>query len=465
MSILANQSLTPIESRQQLVDYFANAAKPKQDWLIGCEYEKFPYRFNTLKPVSYDEPDGLRDFLLAMKDFGWQPIMEDDNIIGLTRGASAITFEPGGQVELAGAPLATLHEIAAEHDQHLIEINEIGERLHIGFLGMGFHPTARREDLPLVPKERYRIQYKHMPEYGTMGHDMMLRTCTVQVNLDYANEADMVKKFRVGLALQPIATLLFASSPFTEGQPNGYDSYRMHVWTDVDKTRCSAPPFVFEKSFGFERYTDYALDVPMQFVYRDGRYIDCYGQSFRDFMQGKLPAMPGQTPVISDWTNHLTTLFPDVRLKKVLEMRGADSGDAPMLLALPSFWVGLLYDDIACDAAAQMIKAWNEEDRQQMKADVPKLGFKTKVRGKPIWEVAEAVLFLAQQGLRRRAFRLHGGADETRYLDILFNLVESQQNRADELLMNVENFKNFGMQNVFDKGRLRPETKSDSALF
>jgi glutamate--cysteine ligase len=463
MSILASQSNTPLTSRNELVRYFAEASKAKSEWLIGCEHEKFPYRLDTLKPVSYDEPKGLRDFLNGLKDFGWQPIMEGENIIGLTRQNSAITFEPGGQIELAGAPLSNLHETSAENEQHLTEVCEIGDQLGIGFLGMGFHPTARREDIKLVPKERYQIQKKHMPDYGKMGLDMMLRTCTVQVNLDYADEADMAKKFRVSLALQPIATALFASSPLTEGKPNGYNSYRMHIWTDVDSARCGSPQFVYEQSFGFERYTDYALDVPMQFVYRGGKYIDCYGQSFRDFMLGKLPAMPGQIPVISDWSNHLTTLFPDVRMKKVLEMRGADSGDPEMLLALPSFWVGILYDSTALDAAEQLIKDWIVEDRLKLKADIPKLGFKAQIRNQSVADVALKAVNLAQQGLRRRACRLHGGVDETRYLDILFNIVESQQNRADQLLMNIENFKEFGIQQVFDTCRLRPSTSENEA--
>jgi glutamate--cysteine ligase len=455
MSLFTTQSEVPVTSRNQLVAYSADACKPKSDWLIGCEHEKFPYRLNNLRPVAYDEANGLRDFMNGMKDFGWEPVMESENIIGLTRGKSAITFEPGGQVELAGAPLPNLHETSAENDQHLTEANEIGERLGIGFLGMGFHPTARREDIAMVPKERYiKIQKPNMPKYGSMGLDMMLRTCTVQVNLDYADEPDMVKKFRVSLALQPIATALFASSPFKEGKPNGFNSYRMHVWTDVDNARCGAPQFVFEDGFGFERYVDYALDVPMQFVYRDGHHVDCYGQSFRDFMNGNLPAMPGQTPIMGDWANHLTTLFPDVRMKKILEMRGADSGDAEMLLALPSFWVGILYDTTAIDAAWDLVKGWTEQDRVNLKADVPKHGLRAEVQGQTVAEIAQRAVTIAQQGLRRRACRLHGGADETRYLDILFNITESGQNRADQLLMSYENFDDFKLRDIFNQCRL-----------
>ena len=465
MSVLLHESDQPITSRKQLVDYFSEAVKPKEEWLIGCEHEKFPYRLSTLKPVSYEEPNGLRDFLNAMKDYGWAAINEGDHIIGLSRGRSAITFEPGGQVELAGAPLLNLHETSAEIDQHLLEVNEIASKLDIGFLGIGFHPTARREDISWVPKERYRIMRDYMKKVGTMGHDMMLRTCTTQVNLDYADEADMIQKFRVGLALQPIATALFASSPFKEGKPNGYASYRMHVWDDTDNARCGPIPFVFEEGFGYERYIDYALNVPMYFVYRDGHYIDCSGQSFKDFLLGKLPAYPGELPTISDWANHLTTLFPDVRLKKVLEMRGGDSGTSEMLLALPSFWVGLLYDGPTLDEASQMIKDWSLEDRKNLRADAARLGFKAHIRGQSVREVAQQTITLAKQGLRRRMNRLHGGADETRYLDILFNFTESGQSRSDQLLMQTTHYENFGMKEVFESCRLLPPPEQKQDLF
>jgi glutamate--cysteine ligase len=464
MSVLLSDSSEPITSRDQLVNYFSRAGKPKTNWRIGCEHEKFAYRLSTLKPVSYDEPNGLRDFLTRMGDFGWKPVMEGDHIIGLSRGYAAISMEPGGQIELAGAPLATLHETSSENDQHLVEVNQIGEAMDIGFLGMGFHPTAKREDIPWVPKERYRIMRQYMPKRGKLGHDMMLRTCTVQVNLDFADEADMVKKYRTSLALQPIATALFASSPFTEGKANDFNSYRMHIWTDTDPDRCGAPEFVYEDGFGFERYTDYALDVPMYFVYRNGQYIDCAGQSFRDFLEGKLPALPKELPTLGDWANHLTTLFPDVRLKKILEMRGADTGDAEMLLALPSFWTGILYDSTACDGAWSLAKNWTAEERQKLRADVPRLGFKAEIGGRKVVDITHDLITLAQQGLRRRAQRLHGGADETRYLDILFNLTESQQNRSDQLLMQMQHFENFTMQKVFDMCRLQAPPERDREI-
>lgn len=457
MSVLTNESDQPLTTREQLVSYFSSAAKPKSEWLIGCEHEKFPYRLTTLKPVSYFEPKGLGDFLVAMQDnFGWKPVIEGRNIIGLTRAGAAISFEPGGQVELSGAPLKTLHETSAEIDQHMIEIFEVAEKLGIGFLGLGFHPTATRDDIALVPKARYEIQKKNMPKHGPMALDMMLRTCTVQVNLDFSDEADMVKKFRTSLALQPIATALFASSPFTEGKLNGFNSFRMHVWENMDPDRSGPAPFAFEDGFGFESYADYAVNVPMQFIYRNGRYVDCYGQSFKDFMSKNLPALPGETPTINDWANHLTTIFPDVRLKRVIEMRGADAGSNEMLLALPSYWVGLMYDDDALDSASQLINDWTAEDRATLHAAVPRLGFNAEVRGRKVGEVVRDTLLISQQGLRRRAHRLHGGVDEARYLDVLFDYVDSNQNRADQLVMQQQHFPDFTMQKLFDMSRLLP---------
>src|SRR5215813_11142922 len=328
---------TPIENRRQLVEYFAAGNKPRADWRLGTEHEKFGFHKETLKPLAYDGPDGIRAMLDGLTRFGWEPLVEGNNIIALTRGKANITLEPGGQFELSGAPLETLHETAEENAQHIEEVN-------------------------WMPKGRYRIMRDYMPRKGKLGLDMMLRTCTVQTNLDFGSEADMVKKFRVSLALQPVATALFANSPFKEGKPAGYKSYRSHIWTDTDPDRCGMLPFVFEEGFGFERYADYMLGVPMYFVYRDGKYIDASGQSFRDFLKGRLPARPGELPTLNDWADHVTTAFPEVRLKRYLEMRGADSGPLPALTALPAFWVGLLYDQTALDAAWDLVKDWTIAD-------------------------------------------------------------------------------------------------------
>ena len=460
MSVLANSPSTLVTHRNQLVEYFSSAEKPKSEWLIGNEHEMFAYRLSTLQPVSYDELGGLKSFLQAMREFGWQPVMEGDNMIGLTRGRSNVSFEPGGQVELAAAPHATLHEVAAEIDQFLLEACSIADICGIGFLGMGFHPTMRRDDVPWVPKNRYSIMRAYMPKRGTMGLDMMGRTCTVQVNLDFASEQDMVSKFRTALALQPIATAIFASSPLVEGKPSGFNSYRMHVWSDVDPDRTGSLPIVFQDGFGYERYTDYALDVPMYFVYRDGNYIDCTGQSFRAFMEGRLPALPGEIPTLNDWANHLTTIFPDVRMKKILEMRGADCGSREMLLALPSFWTGILYDATAHASAWDMVKGWTTENHTQLRADVARHGLQAKVRGQSVADIAQRAITLAQQGLRRRVNRLHGGADETRYLDILFNISESQENAADNILAHLENNPGYSLADVFAANRLTPPAEA-----
>ena len=436
------------------MDYFARGEKSKEDWRIGVQHEKFPYRLSDLSWPSYEEPQGLRQFMQDLRRFNWEPVIEGGNIIGLTRGKAAITFEPGGQIELAGEPLATLHEIDAELRKHLQEACTAGENIGIGFLGLGFHPTARRDEIPRVPKGRYKIMGAYMPKVGRHGLDMMLRTCAVQVNLDYADEIDMARKYRLSLTLQPVATALFASSPFAEGKPSGFNSTRMQMWEDTDPARSGAPELVYDAGFGYECYTDYALGVPMYFLYRDGRYIDCAGQNFRDFMDGKLPALPGERPTITDWANHLTTLFPDVRLKKILEMRGADAGSAGMMQALPSFWAGLLYDSTALDAAWEIAKRWSSEERKQLHTDVPRHGLQAKMRGQNVVDVAAKFVSLSRQGLQRRAL-FDGGKDESHYLDPLFDVIDRKENRADALLKQFGDGK-FDAQRLFDTCRLMP---------
>ena len=346
-----NGDSRPIESRADLLSVFEGGEKPAADWRIGTEHEKFVYRVEDHRAPTYDEKGGIRDLLKGLTEFGWKPVIENGNVIALSGSDGTISLEPAGQFELSGAPLENLHQTCAEAARHLGQCKMIGDRLGLGFLGLGMWPDKTRAELPIMPKGRYAIMLRYMPTVGNFGLDMMLRTCTIQVNLDYASEADMVKKFRVGLALQPVATALFANSPLTEGKPNGYKSFRSHIWEDTDPDRTGMLPFVFEDGFGYERYCDYMLDVPMYFVYRDGKYIDVAGRSFRDFLDGKLPELPGQKPTVSDWTDHLSTAFPEVRLKSFLEMRGADAGRWGRICGLPAFWVGLLYDAQALDAA------------------------------------------------------------------------------------------------------------------
>src|SRR5919107_2549190 len=361
----------PIEGRDDLLSVFSGGEKPRDAWRIGTEHEKFVYRCDDHRAPSWEEKGGIRDLLLGLTEFGWRPIEEDGKVIALAGADGTISLEPAGQFELSGAPLETLHQTCAEAARHLGQCKMIGDRLGLGFLGTGMWPDKARADLPIMPKGRYKIMLDYMPKVGSLGLDMMLRTCTIQVNLDYSSEADMVKKFRVGLALQPVATALFANSPFTEGKPNGYKSFRSHIWEDTDPDRTGMLPFVFEDGFGYERYLDYALNVPMYFVYRDGRYLDVAGESFREFLEGKLPELPGEKPRITDWVDHLSTAFPEVRLKSFLEMRGADGGRWSRICGLPALWVGLLYDDTALDAAWELVKHWKIDQREQLRRDVP----------------------------------------------------------------------------------------------
>jgi glutamate--cysteine ligase len=427
-----------VESKAQLVEYLETGNKPDRSaWRIGSEHEKFIFHRDGHGPLSYageNGKPGIRDVLQGFVDIGWQPVLEGGNLIAATRGGASITLEPGGQFELSGAMLENIHQTCDETSTHLREAREIGERLDIGFLGLGFHPTLKREDVPVMPKARYDIMRSYMPKRGSMGLDMMLRTCTVQVNLDFASEADMVEKFRISLALQPLATALFANSPLREGRPNGFKSLRSHVWTDTDPDRCGTLPFVFEDGMGFERWVDHVLDVPMYFVRRDGRYIDASGQSFRDFMAGRLPALPGEVPTLEDWKDHMTTLSPEVRLKTFLEMRGADGGPWSRLCALPAFWVGLLYDSEAQDAAKELVKAWSPDDVAQMRADVPKMGLMAEIHGRDFASLAKDVLAIADMGLRNRARLSSSGETEQGFLNSLWESAKSGMTPADQIL-------------------------------
>ena len=424
-----------IESRDDLLSVFSGGEKTRERWRIGTEHEKFVYRTDDHRAPSWDEPGGIRDLLTGLTEFGWQPVEEGGKIIALTGTDGTISLEPGGQLELSGAPLKDLHQTCAEAARHLEQVKAVGDRLGLGFLGLGMWPDKARTDLPIMPKGRYRIMLDHMPRVGTLGLDMMLRTCTIQVNLDYASELDMVKKFRVGLALQPVATALFANSPLTEGKPNGYKSFRSHIWEDTDPHRTGMLPFVFEDGFGYERYCDYALDVPMYFVFRKGAYIDCAGESFRAFLDGRLPQLPGERPTVSDWTDHLSTAFPEVRLKSFLEMRGADGGRWSRICALPALWVGLLYDDSALSAAWDLCKHWTIEERETLRHEVPRLALEAAVpSGGTVRELAARVLEIAAAGLNSRAAINTAGDNESGFLDPLREVVATGVTPADRLL-------------------------------
>ena len=435
MSGVISTTGAPITEKRPLVEYMAQGCKPPSNWRIGTEHEKFAYRLKDYSPLPYDGPDGIRALLDGLTQFGWKPVVENGNVIALTGvDNGAISLEPAGQVELSGATVENIHQTCDEVSSHLQQVKAVARKLNIGFLGLGYRPTGRLGDVPWMPKGRYKIMREYMPKKGTRGLEMMLNTCTVQVNLDFDSEATMIQMFRIGLALQPVATALFANSPFKEGKPTGYLSYRSYVWMDTDNERAGMLPFVFDPDFGFERYVDYMLDVPMYFVYRDGKYIDVSGQSFRDFMAGKLPGLPGERPTMGDWENHLTTAFPEVRLKRFLEMRGADGGPWARLCALPAFWVGLLYDTQARDAAWDLVKDWTADERQRLRDEVPRTALKTRFRNRTLREIALDVLEISHSGLCRRARLNNVGMDETSFLRPLFQIAESALTPADELL-------------------------------
>ena len=442
----------PIESRADLLAVFASGEKAKDDWRIGTEHEKFVYRISDHRAPSYDEPGGIRDLLEGLTEFGWKPVIEGGNVIALSGADGNISLEPAGQFELSGAALQNLHQTCSEAARHLGQCKMIGDRLGLGFLGLGMWPDKTRAELPVMPKGRYAIMLEYMPKVGSLGLDMMLRTCTIQVNLYYASEADIVKKFRVGLALQPVATALFANSPFTEGKPNGYKSFRSHIWEDTDPDRTGMLPFVFEDGFGYERYCDYALDVPMYFVYRDGKYVDVAGESFRAFLEGKLPQLPGEKPRLTDWTDHLSTAFPEVRLKSFLEMRGADGGRWSRIRALPALWVGLLYDDQALDAAWNLVKHWTIDQREKLRHEVPKLALDAVTPdGETMTDFATRVLDIAADGLTRRAQLNSAGDNEGGFLDPLRDVVATGMTPADRLLARYHGEWNGDVSHIFEE--------------
>ncbi|AJE49000.1 glutamate--cysteine ligase [Celeribacter indicus] len=441
-----------IESHDDLVAYLMSGCKPRDAWKIGTEHEKFGYCKDTLAPLPYAGERSIKAILEGIQDrFGWNPIFEGEYLIGLEKDGANISLEPGGQLELSGAPLETIHQTCDEVNEHLREVQSVADDIGARFIGLGMAPHWRHEDMPLMPKGRYKLMDAYMDKVGSTGRDMMRRTCTVQVNLDFASEADMVQKFRVALALQPVATALFANSPFREGKLNGHKSWRSYIWRHLDPSRTGMLPFVFEDGMGFERYVDYALDVPMYFVYRDGKYINALGQSFRDFLKGELPAMPGEKPTLSDWADHLTTIFPEARIKKYMEMRGADGGPWRRLCALPAFWVGLLYDQSALDAATDLMRGWSADFRQELRVAASVKGLAAEVGGVKMLDLARESVAIAERGLAARARPGAGGMvpDETHFLNALKDSVDTGKSPADELIERFEGDWNGDVTRVF----------------
>jgi len=444
----------PIERPEQLAEYLADGCKAKEDWRIGTEHEKFGYCQDSLKPLPYSGERSIQAILEGLRDqFSWAPVLEEGNIIGLTKDGANVSLEPGGQLELSGAPLVSIHETCDEVNTHLRDVQTVADGIGAKFIGLGAAPIWTHEQMPMMPKGRYKLMTNYMGRVGTHGTQMMYRTCTVQVNLDFGSEPDMVQKMRVALALQPVATALFANSPFFEGKLNGHKSWRSRIWRDLDPARTGMLPFVFEDGFGFERWADYVLDVPMYFVYRDGKYIDALGQSFRDFMAGKLPALPGETPTLSDWADHLTTCFPEARLKKYIEMRGADGGPWRRLCALPAFWVGLMYDQTSLDAAWDLVRGWDAETREALRVAASVDGLQAQVGSIKMHDLARQAVAISQAGLKARAIKGAGGLieDETHFLNALTDSLETGKVPADELLGKYHNVWNGDLTRIYDE--------------
>ena len=443
-----------IEKYNQLIEYLASGCKPKSDWRIGTEHEKFGYCKETLSPIPYN---GNRSVLAILKglarEYGWKPIKENNRIIGLSKNGANVSLEPGGALELSGAQLQTVFQTCDEVNEHLLEVKSIADKLNIGFIGLGAAPHWKHDEMPIMPKGRYKLMSEYMDKVGTMGKSMMFRTCTVQVNLDFSSESDMVQKMRVALALQPIATALFSNSPFFDGHLTGHKSWRSRIWRSLDPQRTGLLPFVFNEGFGFEAWAEYALDVPMYFVYRDGNYINALGQSFRDFMKGELPALPGELPTLSDWADHLTTIFPEARLKKFIEMRGADAGQWHRLCALPAFWVGICYDQGSLDAAWDMVKSWDENYRENLRVAAAEDGLNASVGSTRLIDLAKETILISENGLKNRAQASSNGlySDESLFLDSLKENIEKRKSSADELLERYHGSWNRDLTKIFEE--------------
>jgi glutamate--cysteine ligase len=439
----------PIESFDQLAAYMESGNKPAADWRIGTEHEKFGFLTDTHAPLPYDGPRSVRAMLEGLRDrFGWEPVSEQGHLIGLVRNGANVSLEPGGQFELSGAPLETIGEVAAEFDNHLAEVAQIADPMGVGFLGIGAAPEWSHDQMDRMPKGRYRLMTDYMGGVGTHGTQMMYRTSTVQVNLDFASEADMVKKLRVSLALQPVATALFASSPFFDGKPNGHKSWRSRIWRGLDNSRTGMLPWAFEDGMGFQRYVDWVLDVPMYFVYRDGVYINALGQSFRDFLKGELPALPGEKPTLSDWADHMTTVFPEARVKKYIEMRGADMGSRDYTLALPAFWVGLMYDSAALDAAWDLVKGLDAETREGLRVAASVSGLAGEAGGVKLLDLARAAVGLSSAGLAAR------GQGETAFLAPLEASLVTGMTQADRYLALYQGEWGGDLGRIYSAGKL-----------
>jgi glutamate--cysteine ligase len=452
-------ALTPSATRPGLTadDLFApftNAFTPEALWRVGTEAEKFGVLSESGQPIAYEGSRGVARTLALLEElFGWYPVREHEGgpIISLERGGESITLEPGGQVELSGAPHASLHDSAREWENHLAELNQVGERLGITWLGLGFHPFAQQSELPWVPKLRYAVMREYLPTRGKLGLDMMRRTCTVQANLDYSSESDALRKLRVSLRLSPIVTAMFANSPLVEAQLTGERSHRARVWLDTDPDRAGLLPFMWEKKASFESYVEWALDVPMFLVKRGGRVVHNTGQTFRAFMRD---GFSGTEATAADWIMHLGTLFPEVRLKKTIELRGADCLPRALVPALPALAKGLLYDGKALADAEALAERIAPAEAEAVRAKIADDGLAAVLHERPLRDWAEDVLDIARAGLRRlMVIDPESGRDESVYLEPLADLIERNLTPADALIEKLDRSANLVPQ-VLELARL-----------
>ena len=445
-------NIDKIQDKEQLVSWFRSGFKEKSKWMVGTEHEKFAYTFSKKKkryiPLSYFGENGINAFLIELCKFGWLPVYENGNIIELKKEAQSITLEPGGQIELSGAPLKDLHSTCKETNEHLKLVKEVGKKLDILLVGLGARPNEFLKDVPLMPKARYDIMRNYMPSKGSRGLEMMHSTCTVQANLDFESEQDMKKKTSLAVKLQPIVTTLFANSPFYEGTFNGFQSLRKHIWTDTDPDRCGILKIALEDDFNFSSYVDFALSVPMYFVIREKKYIDCSGKSFLDFLNGKLDILPGEKPTFEDWENHISTIFTEVRLKKFIEVRGADAGNWRRTCALPAFWVGLLYGESSINSAEKICCDWTVEEIEKLSLDVAKKGLDAEIKKEKVLNIANELLKIARGSLVEREVLDSQGNNESGYLNVLEEIILRKSSPAKELMEKFSNKYNSNFEEL-----------------
>ena len=414
-------------NKNLLVKIFSEGCKEKIKWKIGTEHEKFGFKKKSLEPINFQDIQQI--FLKLSNKYNWEKVFEDSNLIALKKNNASITLEPGGQIELSGAPMKNLFETCKEVNQHQSELDDICKSMEIDFLGMGLLPKWKLNKIKLMPKKRYKIMSEYMPQVGSKGLDMMFRTATIQANYDFSSESDMVKKMRVSQSLQPIIIALYANSPFVDGKITNYKSFRSFIWTKTDKKRCGILPFIYDNSFSFERYVDYLLDIPMYFIIRDNEYINMTKYTFRNFLEKKV--LKKIEPNLEDWKIHLTTVFPEVRLKTFIELRGADGGPWSRVCALPAFWTGILYDKKNLNEIWTKISHWDYSGIVNFYENVRRDGLNTFTPdGEKLSDFTKTILNQSGEGLVRRNIKTDRG-NESIFLEPLKKILESGKSPAE----------------------------------